>query len=91
MMNGFTPRGLARTGPLIAELARVAEAHGITITQAALAWTVTFHGKAVVAIPGATKPAQAAALAGAMNASLSEQEMSLLDAASREATLRSKA
>jgi aryl-alcohol dehydrogenase-like predicted oxidoreductase len=87
-MNGFTPERLARTKPLIEELSRAADAHGITVTQAALAWTVTFHGKAVTAIPGATKPAQAAALAGAMSTALSEKEMSLLDAASRAASRR---
>jgi aryl-alcohol dehydrogenase-like predicted oxidoreductase len=89
LMNGFTPGGLARTKPLVAELGRVADAHAITVTQAALAWTVTFHGKAVAAIPGATRPAQASALAGALSTTLSEKEMTLLDAASREVTRRS--
>ena len=52
----LSPAGLKRTAPLIDELRLIARAHGVTIGQAALSWTVNFHKDTVVAIPGATKP-----------------------------------
>jgi aryl-alcohol dehydrogenase-like predicted oxidoreductase len=82
-MNGTSAQALARTAPLIGVLREVAKAHGATVAQVALAWTTTFHGKTVVAIPGATKPAQAEASAAAMQLVLTEQELSALDRASR--------
>jgi aryl-alcohol dehydrogenase-like predicted oxidoreductase len=53
------------------------------VAQVALSWTVSFHGRAVVAIPGASKPAQAMASAAAMDLTLSEKELSRIDEASR--------
>jgi aryl-alcohol dehydrogenase-like predicted oxidoreductase len=88
LMGGFTPEGLARTAPLIEELRAVAKAHGASVPQVALSWTVSFHGKTVVAIPGATKPAQATASAAAMGITLSEKELSGIDEASRKAAKR---
>ncbi len=88
LMGGFTPGGLARTAPLIEELRAVAKAHGASVSQAALSWTVTFHGKTMVAIPGATKPAQATANAAAMGIRLSDKELSGIDEASRKAARR---
>jgi aryl-alcohol dehydrogenase-like predicted oxidoreductase len=88
-MNSFSPETLARTAPLIDELRSVASAHGASVSQVALSWTVTFHGKAIAAIPGATRPSQAAANAAAMGIKLSEKEMSGIDEASRGITRRS--
>ena len=56
--------GLERTAPLIAELRAVGEAHGATPGQVALAWLVTYYGDTVVAIPGASRPEQAAEAGG---------------------------
>jgi len=81
-LNGIIPARLAATAPLLATLRAVAAAHGITAAQAALAWTVRFHGEAVVAIPGATKPRQAAESAEAMRVALSRKELADIDAAS---------
>ena len=81
-MNGITPAHLARTAPLLATLRAVASAHGISVAQAALAWTVRFHGDAIVAIPGASKPRQAAEAAEAMRVKLSPRELADIDAAS---------
>jgi aryl-alcohol dehydrogenase-like predicted oxidoreductase len=81
-LNGITPARLAATAPLIATLEQVAAAHGISVAQAALAWTVRFHGGAVVAIPGASKPRQASEAAEAMRVKLSPKELAAIDAAS---------
>jgi len=88
LMGGFTPKGLARTAPLIDELRSVASVHGASMSQVALGWTVAFHGKAIAAIPGATRPSQATASAAAMSITLSEKEMSGIDEASRNVAKR---
>jgi aryl-alcohol dehydrogenase-like predicted oxidoreductase len=88
LMGGFTPEGFARTAPLIEELRVVAKAYGASVTQIALSWTITFHGKTIAAVPGATKPAQAAASAAAMEIALSDNELTRIDEASRKAAKR---
>ena len=73
------PEGLRRAEPLIAELRAVGEAHGATVAQVALAWLVTQYGDTVVAIPGASRPEQAAAAAAAGDLRLTEAEMASID------------
>jgi aryl-alcohol dehydrogenase-like predicted oxidoreductase len=89
-LGGFarflTPEGLARTAPLIAELRAVAEAHGATPGQVALAWLVTYYGEAVVAIPGASRPEHATEAAAAMDLRLTADEIARIDRLSAEAT-----
>ena len=63
----------------MAELRTVGEAHGASPAQVALAWLVTHYGDTVVAIPGASRPEQAAAAAAAMDLRLTEAEMASLD------------
>lgn len=75
----LTPKGLRRSAPLIAELHAVGEAHGASVAQVALAWLVTRYGDTVVAIPGASRPEQAAATATAMDVRLTEAEMASID------------
>ena len=75
----LTPEGLRRSAPLIAELRAVGEAHGASVAQVALAWLVTRYGDTVVAIPGASRPEQAAATATAMDVRLTEAEMASID------------
>ena len=75
----FTPEGLARSAPLIAELRDVAAAHDATPAQVALAWLITFYGDTVVAIPGASREAQATEAAGAMGLQLTEAEVQRID------------
>ena len=79
IIGGLSPARLARTAPLIDELRLVARAHGVTAGQVALSWAVSFHGAAVVAIAGATKPAQAEQSAGAMGIRLSQKELARID------------
>jgi aryl-alcohol dehydrogenase-like predicted oxidoreductase len=83
IMNGFGPRMLERTRPLVDELRAVARAHGASVSEAALSWEVTFHGETVVAIPGASRPAQAEQAAAAGELRLSAQEMSRIDQLAR--------
>ena len=75
----LTEEGLARSAPLIDELRAVGEAHGATPAQVALAWLVTYYGEAVVAIPGASRPEQAAEAAAAMDVHLSAGEIESID------------
>jgi aryl-alcohol dehydrogenase-like predicted oxidoreductase len=75
----LTADGLKRSAPLIAELRDVAAAHGATPAQVALAWLVTYYGDTVVAIPGASRPEQAAEAAGARDLQLTEAEMQRIE------------
>jgi aryl-alcohol dehydrogenase-like predicted oxidoreductase len=81
----WTPafRRLDKSRPLIDELEKIAQAHGATSSQVALAWLVTFHGDTVVAIPGATKTKHVDENVGAMGLTLSRQELDRLDELSR--------
>jgi len=76
-------RQIESSKPLIAALDQIAETHNATPAQVALNWLVNFHGKTVVAIPGAKKAHQAEESAGAMGFKLSESEMGQLDDLSR--------
>jgi aryl-alcohol dehydrogenase-like predicted oxidoreductase len=78
----LTSEGLRRTAPLISELRAVGEAHDATVAQVALAWLVSHCGDTIVAIPGASRPEQAAAAAAAMDVRLTEAEMASIDAIS---------
>lgn len=78
----LTPKGLQRAAPLIAELRAVGEAYGASVAQVALAWLVSHYGDTVVAIPGASRPEQAAATAAAMDVRLTQAEMASIDAVS---------
>ena len=82
-MPAFRAKGLARSRPLVEELKKIAAAHGVTATQVALAWLVTFHGDTVVAIPGASRRRHVEENVGAMKLSLSQLELRRIDALSR--------
>ena len=72
-------RKVERSRPVVEALEDLAEAHGVTPAQVALSWLVSFHGDAVVAIPGASKAEQARESAGALGVALSAEEMERLD------------
>jgi len=75
----FLPENLERVGGLLAVLRRVAEVHGATPAQVALAWVVSHP--AVVAIPGASSVAQLEHNAAAADLELSADEVSELKVA----------
>ncbi|PRY59915.1 aldo/keto reductase [Glycomyces artemisiae] len=85
-IGGFGPRAVERTRPLIDELTAIGRAHGASPSQIALAWLLAYYGDTVVAIPGASRPEQAAELAAAAELRLTDAETAALDARSREAT-----
>jgi aryl-alcohol dehydrogenase-like predicted oxidoreductase len=76
-------RKVKRSRPVVEVLEGIAEARGVTPAQVALSWLVSFHGDAVVAIPGATKPAQAAESAAAMALTLNHEELRRIDELTR--------
>jgi aryl-alcohol dehydrogenase-like predicted oxidoreductase len=83
MVGGLRPRTLERTRPLIDELRAIARAHGVSVTTAALAWEISFHGDTIVAIPGASRPAQAEQAAAAVDLRLADRELSRIEELSR--------
>jgi aryl-alcohol dehydrogenase-like predicted oxidoreductase len=83
MMNRMDPAALARSRPLIDELRLIARSHGVSPAQVALAWTVSFHGDTVVAIPGASRPQHAEQSAGALGLELGRKELTRIDELSR--------
>ena len=77
--RAYRPENLARTRPLIDELARIATSHGASVSEIALAWLITRYGDTVVAIPGASRPSQATANAAAMTVALTKDELRSID------------
>lgn len=80
----FRKSGLARSKALVDELRAIANAHGVTASQVALAWTISFHGDTLVAIPGATKPHHVGDLTASMQLKLTDLEMQRIDESSRQ-------
>jgi aryl-alcohol dehydrogenase-like predicted oxidoreductase len=74
---------LESTEPLIAALKEIGGAYEATSAQVALNWIISYHGEAVVAIPGASKARHARDNAAAMAFSLSDGEMDELDRLTR--------
>ncbi|MDZ7614482.1 MAG: aldo/keto reductase [Flavobacteriaceae bacterium] len=75
----FKPAGMKKSRPLVETVRELAIKYGVTPSQVALNWLISFHGETVVAIPGATKESHAKENAGAMTFSLSAEDLSLLD------------
>lgn len=75
----FKPAGLEKSRPLVKTVQEIATKYGVTSSQVALNWLISFHGETVVAIPGATKKSHAKENAGAMTFSLTAEDLSLLD------------
>ena len=83
--KGFRKKDLSRTQNLINVLKKIAAEHDATPAQIALSWTVNFHGKSIIAIPGATHARQAKQNAAAMQIKLTKKELNSLDESSRAA------
>ena len=83
-LPAFWASGLDRTRTLINELKKIATAYGVTASQVALNWLMTFHGDTVVVIPGATKRRHAEENVGAMGFKLTQDELRRIDELSRQ-------
>ena len=82
--RGFRRRGLERSRPVIEALRQIATDHGATPLQVALHWVVSFHGDAVVAIPGATQThGHVEDNVGAMALELTPAELARIDKVSQ--------
>ena len=77
---GLPPRERRRLAPVLDVLRQVADAHGATCSQVALAWLIRRPN--VVVIPGASSVAQAEANAAAADLELTDDEDAALTAAS---------
>lgn len=75
----FLPDNVERAGPLVDALRQVAQAHGATPAQVALAWLIRRPN--VVVIPGASSVAQVEANAAAADLELTDDEDEVLVAA----------
>ncbi|MGN3957085.1 aldo/keto reductase [Streptomyces sp. WAC8370] len=78
----YTGDNAAANAVLLAPVRTVAEAHGATLAQIALAWVqqrARVHGLPVVPIPGTRKPARVAENAAATGIVLTQDELSLLE------------
>ena len=71
--------GMEKSRKLVAALEEIGAKRGVTAAQVALNWVINMHGETVVTIPGATKVSQAVESAGAMQFSLSADELAQLD------------
>jgi aryl-alcohol dehydrogenase-like predicted oxidoreductase len=76
----FLPENLERAGDLIAALREVADAHGATPAQIALAWAI--RRPAVVAIPGASSVEQVESNVAAADIELTDEQYQALNEAS---------
>jgi aryl-alcohol dehydrogenase-like predicted oxidoreductase len=76
----FLPENLERAGDLIAVLREVADAHGATPAQIALAWVI--RSPAVVAIPGASSVEQLESNVAAADIELTDEQYQALNEAS---------
>ncbi|SDJ72981.1 aldo/keto reductase [Streptomyces indicus] len=70
----FTAEMMAANQPIVAGLRRIADRHGATPAQIALAWVLT-RGRHVVPVPGTKRAAWAAENAGAAGVRLGEEDL----------------
>lgn len=78
----FTGDNAAANAALLAPVRALAEAHGATLGQIALAWVhqrAQVHGLPVIPIPGTRKPTRVEENTGATRIVLTEDELSLLE------------
>ncbi|MFF0696357.1 aldo/keto reductase [Streptomyces tendae] len=78
----FTGDNAAANAALLAPVRTVADAHGATLGQIALAWVqqrARVHGLPVIPIPGTRKPTRVEENTGATRIVLTEDELSLLE------------
>jgi len=76
-------RKMADSAELIKILEDIASKYDVTTAQVALNWLINFHGNTVVAIPGASNIHHASEAAGAMGFKLADDDMKIIEEASR--------
>ncbi len=76
----FQGENLQRNTELIEKLSGLAEAHGITVAQLAIAWAAN-RGEDIIPVIGSRKVQQVASAIEAMDVKLSDDEMAQIDAA----------
>lgn len=86
-MPQFTPEGYAQTQPLLDVIHEVAEAHGATNAQVALAYMMNKEVP-IVPIPGSRKPERIRENARAADLNLSQADMAKLDSKLEQLGLR---
>jgi aryl-alcohol dehydrogenase-like predicted oxidoreductase len=74
----FQGENLDRNGRIVLQLQEIAEAHGITVAQLALAWLL-HQGDDIVPIPGTRRRENLEANAAAADVVISEQDLKTLD------------
>jgi aryl-alcohol dehydrogenase-like predicted oxidoreductase len=77
-LKDFRRSGLEKSRPLIEALKQIGEKYGVSSAQVALNWTVNYHGRYVVAIPGASSVKHAVSNADALKFSLTKEELEKL-------------
>lgn len=78
----FTGENAAANAALLEPIRTVAEAHGVSLGQIALAWVqqqTTVHDLPVIPIPGTRKPARVEENAAATGIELTKEELELLE------------
>jgi len=88
MGGAYSEKSIQKTRPLIDELRAIARAHGATVSQVALNWTVSYNDAVVVAIPGASRSAHAEQSADSMGFKLSVRELARIEELSRAVARR---
>lgn len=83
----FKASGLAKTQPLIDLLEEKAAKYGVSQTQIALNWLIHFHGETVVAIPGASKVHHVEENIGALQFTLSRDDLDEINEASKKVAI----
>lgn len=78
----FGREGLEKSLPVVKLVKELAASYNVTPSQVALNWITRYHGKTVVAIPGATREAHVLENCGAMSFRLADEDMARLDKAS---------
>ena len=82
-LPAFRRDRILESRPLIDALREIGARYQASAAQVALSWLVTFHGDAVVAIPGATRVRHARDNVGALRFTLEREELDRLDELSR--------
>lgn len=74
---------IEKSRELVEALAKIGQAYGVSVSQVALNWLVSYHGETVVAIPGATRAEQARQNCAALGFRLKQEDADRIERLSR--------